>query len=134
MNIRHSQLALVAMFLISLLIHLACFGYSFLVGAVYVEDLQTMAVRTLAVYSVPLGVIVGGIFGGAADLGAKASSSTFWIAAGLSLLWNVLLLARSILFVIAEQDSITSLFGYIDAVSAASMFLIGGALAYFFAK
>jgi hypothetical protein len=134
MTIRHSQLALLGMFLIGLVIHLVCFGYSFLIGAVYVEDLQTMAVRTLAVYSVPLGVIVGGIFGGAAEQTANASSGTFWTAAGLSLLWNILLLARSLVFVIAAQDSITSLFGYIDAVSAASTFLIGGALAYFFAK
>ena len=119
MTIRHSQLVLLAMFLIGLVIHLVCFGYSFLIGAVYVEDLQTMAVRTLAVYSVPLGVIVGGIFGGGAERVTKASSGTFWTAAGLSLLWNILLLVRSLVFVIAEQDSITSLFGYIDAVSAA---------------
>jgi hypothetical protein len=134
MTIRHSQLVLLAMFLTGLMIQLVCFGYSFLIGAVYVEDLQTMMVRILAVYSVPLGVIVGGIFGGAAERAAKASSGTFWTAAGLSLLWNILLLMRSLMFVIVQQDSITSLFGYIDAVSAASTFLIGGALAYFFAK
>jgi hypothetical protein len=134
MTIRRAQLVLLAMFLISLVIHLVCFAYSFLIGAVYIEDLQTMAVRTLAVYSVPLGVILGGIFGSTADPAAKASPGTFWTAGGLSLLWNLMLLACSLLFVVAEQDSIASLFGYIDAVSAASMFLIGGAVAYFFAK
>lgn len=134
MSLRRSQLALLALFMIGLVVHLACFGSAFLAGAVYAEDLQTLAVRALAVYSVPLGVIVGGIFGGKADPAARASPGIFWTAAGLSLLWNLLLLTRSLIFVIAEYDTVGSLLAYVDAVSAAGTFLIGGALAYFFAK
>lgn len=134
MNIRRSQLALLALFLIGLIVHLVCFGSAFLKGAIYAEDLQTLAVRALTVYSVPLGVIVGGIFGGKAVPAATASAGIFWTAAGLSLLWNLLLVVRSLLFVLAEQDTIGSLLAYVDAVSAAGTFLIGGALAYFFAK
>lgn len=134
MSIRHSRLALVALFVISLLLHMACFGYVFLIGAVYVEDLQTLTVRTLAVYSVPLGVIIGGIFGGTADPAGPAAPGTFWTAAAFSLLWNVLLVWRTVLFAFGEQDSITSLLSYVDAVAAGGTFLIGGALAYYFAK
>jgi hypothetical protein len=134
MNVRHAQITLVALFMISLLLHLGCFGYSYISDAIYADDLQTLAVRILAVYSVPLGIMVGGIFGGSAKPADKAAGSTLWTAVALSLLWNVLLVFRSISFALSEQDSIASLLDYVDAVAGVATFLIGGALTYFFAK
>ena len=134
MIIRHAQLMLLALFVIALMLHLACFGYTFLAQAIYVEDLQRLAVRILAIYSVPLGVIVGGIFGASGRAAARARSSTLWAAAALCLLWNLLQLSRSVLFALAKQDSIASLLEYEDAVAAAGTFLISAVLAYYFAK
>jgi hypothetical protein len=134
MTVRRAQLLLLALFLGSLLLHLACFGYSVLAEAIYLDDLQKLATRILAIYSVPLGVIVGGIFGASGRRVGRAPSPTLWAAIALCVLWNVLLLSRTLIFALASQDSIASLLSYVDAVAAAGTFLIGAALAYYFAK
>lgn len=134
MRIQHAQITLLAMFLASLLLHLVLFAYTFIAGAVYVEDVQTLAVHILSIYSVPIGIILGGIFGGTAKSKKRAPSSTLWTAIALSILWNVLLVFRSLTFAIVDNDSIMSLLNYIDTVAGAGTFLIGAALAYFFAK
>ena len=134
MKLADTRVVLLILYLAGMALHLACFGYAVAVGAVYVEDLQKLAVLTLAVYSVPLGVILGGFFGGTMKRPACGLQHKFWTAAVLSIFWNLLLLSRSLVFAFAGTDSITSLVGYFETVAAASTFLVSGALAYFFAK
>ena len=81
-----------------------------------------------------MGVIVGGIFGGSKNPAATARTNTFWTAVILSILWNLLLVSRSFIFALAEQDSFDNLLAYLNDVPAASTFLISAALAYYFAK
>lgn len=134
MKLRHPQAILISLFVVALLVHLGCFAWAFRLKAIYVEDLQTLTVHILTVYSVPLGVIIGGVFGGSANPSRPARSTTFWTATALSLLWNLLLASRSLLFAFAGEDSVASLLDYVEAVASASTFLIGGALAYYFAR
>ena len=134
MTVRNAQLMLLGVFLGGLLWHLACFGYSYYAQAIYVEDLQKLAARMLAIYSVPLGVTAGGIFGASSRQARRTPSSTLLAAASLCALWNVLLVSRTLIFAMASQDSITALLDYVDAVAAAGTFLIGATLAYYFAK
>lgn len=134
MTVRNAQLLLLALFLGSLLIHLAGFGYTVVAEMIYLDDLQKLATRILAIYSVPLGVIVGGIFGGSGRRIGRAPSPTLWAAIALCAMWNLLLLSRTLIFTVAAQDSIASLVAYVDAVAAAGTFLISAALAYYFAK
>lgn len=134
MRIRRTQIALGAVFVAALLVIVGCLVYALLAKKIYADDLQALTIQVLAVYSVPLGIIVGGIFGGSAKPSGKGRTYTFWIALILSLLWNALLVFRSSLFAIADQDSTIWLKNYFETVAAAGTFLIGAALAYYFAK
>lgn len=136
MSKRGAQFALGGLFLAFLVAHVVCFSVAYLMGAIDVEDLSNMTVRILAIYSVPLGVVLGGVFGGTSLPTDRGEFGVLCFALVLSTLWNLLLVVRSVVFVISEGSphAIAELFSYFDTLTAASTFLIGGALAYYSAK
>jgi hypothetical protein len=98
------------------------------------EELQSLVVKILAVYSVHLTVILGGIFAQPKGPLENPSGSLAWTSIVLALLWNVLLIWRSVSFSMATHDSVGDLMKYLDGIASASSFLVTGALAFFFTK
>jgi hypothetical protein len=108
--------------------------FSYSKGAFYSDEIEQLIIQLLKIYSIPFGVIIGGIFGQKALKQKMNDRSAFIIAVSLSVIWNLLLVFRTITFVFASQDSVTVLLNYLNSVSAGGMFLIGGSLCYYFAK
>lgn len=98
------------------------------------EDLQALILKIVAVYSVHLTVILGGIFAQPKGSLEDPPASLAWTAITLAVLWNVLLVWRSFSFSMATQDSSSELIKYIDGVGSSTSFLLTGALAFFFTK
>jgi len=119
-------------FLTSLLLELLLVAVSFMKLAIYPLDLRDLAVRFLTIYSVPIGVIISGIFGKSPTANQIAPQRAFWTAFALSVIWNALILGRTLLFTFSSEDQVSSLVEYVNSVSAASSFLTVSALTYFF--
>lgn len=132
MKFRIAQVWILLIFLASLLVLLSLVAFSYEKQAIYSDDLRDLVVRFLAVYSVPLGVVISGIFGKAATPDRLAPERAFWVAIALALVWNFLILGRTLLFTFSANDRVTALVEYVDAVVGASSFLTVAALTYFF--
>jgi len=127
-----ARFGLLGIFVVCLLVQLIAF---FAVGhKMWPEDLQSLVLKILAIYSVHLTVILGGIFAQPKGPLEDPPASLAWTAITLALLWNVLLIGRSIFFSMATQDSVPELIKYLEGVSSSSSFLVTGALAFFFTK
>jgi hypothetical protein len=98
------------------------------------EDLQALILKIVAVYSVHLTVILGGIFAQPKGPLEDPPAPLAWTAIALAVLWNVLLAWRSFAFSMASQDSAPELIKYQDGVGSSTSFLVTGALAFFFTK
>lgn len=125
---------IVSTFIAGLVLQLLAFIFTYRKGEISGQDISSLTTKLLAIYSVQMAVILGGIFGQLKTPQRIASVLAFWIAFVLSLLWNLLLLWRSVAFYLAENDQTGDLVAYLDMVSGGSSFLVVGALAYFFAK
>lgn len=127
-----ARFGLLAIFLFCLALQLIAF---FAVGhKMWPEDLQSLVLKVLAIYSVHLTVVLGGIFAQPSGSLEDPPSSLAWTAIALALLWNVLLIWRSVSFALAPRDSVTDLMKYLEGVASASSFLVTGTLAFFFTK
>lgn len=100
------------------------------------NDLTVFITKLLALYSPQLGVIIGGIFAKERVERPRRgrASSVFAVAVTLAVLWNLLLIWRTMAYSFSRNDELANLLKYLDTVSAASSFLIAGAMAYFFAE
>jgi hypothetical protein len=96
------------------------------------DEFNMLIIKLLTIYSVQLGVMIGGIFSQATTTKSDTSTLLNWTALVLVGLWNVLLIWRSVAFSIATQDSVSDLTRYLDGVGSESAFLVVGVLAYFF--
>jgi hypothetical protein len=134
MNAARSRIVLIALFLTSLALSIVVIAVVYLRGGIYANHLQQLMLAVLAVYSVPLGTILGGMFGERGMRANRIAAPAFWVALTVSLLWNLLLLVRVVIFGVARDDSVEDFAGYLTTVSAASSFLVVGALAFFFTK
>lgn len=134
MRIKTVRLWLLFLFVASLVAHFGVFAYTYFTEAIYADNFEGLTLQILAIYSIPLGVILGAFFGQGDQKEACADPSAFYAAFALSILWNGLLLVRTFVFGFAEEDLVGDLTGFLQNTSAASMFLIAGALAFFFAK
>jgi WD40 repeat protein len=132
MTMRRAQYALLGIFTGSLAVHVTAFLA--VSRAMWPEDLQQILLTLLAVYSVPLAVILGGLFGRRRQLLKAPPPGLAWTAILLAGGWNSLLLWRSISFSVAGQDSPAQVITYMNAISAAASFLVAGMLAFFFAS
>jgi hypothetical protein len=144
MTLVRARILLVSIFLCGLILECICVLIVYSKGAITSSDVTTLLVKMLEIYSVPLAVILGGIFARPAkptQVGASESapSTAFWVSVGLALVWNALLLWRGIVFSVAAfrpsiEDNVNFFASYVEAISKASSFLVAGALAYFFSK
>lgn len=134
MTTTRARAMIVSTFVAGLGLQLLAITLTYLKGEISPKDIGILTAKLLGIYSVQMAVILGGIFGQHKSPPRVASSLPFRIAFVLSLLWNLLLLWRSVAFYFAENDQATELVSYLDIVSAASSFLVVGAVAYFFAK
>jgi hypothetical protein len=132
MSMNHARFGLMGVFLISLMVQLGAFFLAR--GRMWPEEFQGLILKVLAIYSVQLGVVLGGIFAQPRTALADPPRGLAWSALLLAGLWNLLLVARSISFSFATEDSATDLMKYIDAIGSGGAFLVAGVLAFFFGK
>src|SRR5271169_2037411 len=104
-----AQVRILSVFIASLLVGLSLLGVSFAKNAIYSQDLRDLAVRFLAIYSVPLGVIISGIFAKSDSSDRLAPRLAFWTAIALAVIWNALILGRTLLFTFTSEDQVSSL-------------------------
>lgn len=142
MTMNRARISLVTIFLISLVIQLTAVIFTYSRGAIAYADLATLLLKLMAIYSVHLGLIVGGIFAQYQDGKRRTQSApttAFWLAAILISIWNGLLLWRCLSFGVAalnpdSEDNVDNLSSYLQNISSASSFLVAGSLAFFFTK
>ena len=127
-----TRLALLGVFALCLAVQLIAFIA--VADRMWPEDLQSLVLKLLGIYSVHFGVILGGIFAQPKRVGRSPSAPIAWAAIILAVLWNVLLVWRSASFSMAKVDSATEVVKYLDSTASASSFLVAGALAFYFAK
>jgi hypothetical protein len=130
MKLSGVRLSLLSIFLGGLVAQMA--ALISLRDSIWPDELQAGLVKLLSIYSVPLSIILGALFGQWRTQKRSTQNTLAWTAILLSLLWNILLGCRSILFALASQDSISDLIRYLDAIGSASSFLVAGMLALFF--
>ncbi len=132
MTMNQARLSLVVVFLGSLVLQAVAF---LRVGQyMWPEDLQALVLKLLAVYSVHLGVIAGGMFAQSGMRDVKPGTATAVTAILVALVWNLLLVGRSLSFAASKEDSVADLIKYLGAVADYGSFLVVAALAFFFAK
>jgi hypothetical protein len=132
MSMNQARFGLMGVFLVSLILQLGTF---FLVRErMWPEEFQGLVLKVLAIYSVQLGVVLGGIFAQPRTPLANPPRGLAWSALLLAALWNMLLLVRSISFGLAAEDSAADLMKYVDGVGSGGAFLVAGVLAFFFGK
>jgi WD40 repeat protein len=130
MMMRRAQYALLGIFTGSLAVNATAFLS--VSRSMWPEDLQQLLLTLLAVYSVPLAVILGGLFGRRRQPLRAPPPGLAWTAILLAMGWNSLLLWRSISFSVASQDSPAHVIAYMNSISAAASFLVAGMLTFFF--
>jgi len=132
MSMNQARFGLMGIFLGSLALQLGAF---FLISEkMWPDDLLTLVLKLLGIYSVQLSVVLGGIFAQPkAPLAAPPAGLT-WTALILATLWNLLLVWQSISFTLRPQASLGDLLKYLDEIASASSFLVVGVLAFFFGK
>ena len=129
-----ARFTLLGVFLACMAISIIVISMTYLRGAIYPRHLQQLILAVLGIYSIPLGTILGGIFGQRGDLDRPTSNPAFGVALAVAAGWNLLLLARVFIFGIATQDSVEQFAAYLSTVAAASSFLVVGALTFFFTR
>ena len=140
MTIARARVSIVAVFLACLVVQAAAVILAYSKDAIAYGDLASLVTKLLAVYSVHLAVIFGGMFAQhSEDEPVLAPPVAFWLALVLAVMLNLLLAWRSVLFTVAafdssRDDSVEHLMSYIETISSASSFLVAGALTFFFAK
>lgn len=127
-----TRFGLMAIFLGSLVLQLGAF--LIIRGKMWPEDLLALVLKLFGIYSVQLGVVLGGIFAQPRATQANPPAGLAWTALVLTALWNLLLVWRSISFSVAPQDSVGDLIKYLDTIASGSSFLVAGVIAFFFGK
>jgi hypothetical protein len=132
MTMNHARFGLLGIFALGLLLQLTAVA---LVGdKMWPEELRALITKILAIYSIPLTAVLGGIFAQPKGVLENPSAPIAGLALMLTVFWNLLLAWRSVYFSLAAEDSVRELVLYLDQVSSASSFLIAGVIAYFFTK
>jgi hypothetical protein len=135
MSIRKAQSILFMVFVIPFVLVLPTIVAPFAEGEINSDGAITLLKKLLVTYSVPLAIIIGGVFGrrGAASK-STAATLPFRAALVLSLLWTLLIDWRFVFFYFSSNDAVERVVAYVDTVEPASSFLFATALAFFFSK
>ncbi|HEY2168981.1 MAG TPA: hypothetical protein VGJ30_05105 [Candidatus Angelobacter sp.] len=136
MTLAYARISIAAIFVGSLVVQIFAVFYCIWQKTIYWPDVTSFLIKLFEIYSVHFAVILAGTFvhlRGKATTGRRASG-IFWLAASLSSVWNLLLVGRTVGFVLSSQDSIDDLERDLTAISSAGSFLVAGALTYFFSK
>jgi hypothetical protein len=140
MTVVKSRVVLTSVFVLGLVVQVIAVMLAYSKGAIASGDLISLLTKLLAVYGVHFAVIIGGILAQHQNAQpAQVSTIAFCLAVALSLIWNVLLVWRSVLFGMAAydvntEDSVIRLLSYLESISSAGSWLVAGALAFFFTK
>lgn len=138
MTTTRARVSLLAIFITSFVIQSTAVAFAFMKGNIYSSELLELILVLLQVYSVPLAIILGGIFGGSFPRRSRAMELTpsnyFWSAFMLALVWNVFLLWRSVAFGFVGLGNVTEVASYLKEVSSYSVWLVAGCLAFYFSK
>lgn len=129
-----ARFSLVIIFLSAFTVQAIALVTTYARGLTRSEELLTMLLKLLAVYSIHGGVIAGGVFGKSGAKNVRALAVPARVALILAALWNLLLVWRPVAFAMTVNDSPKDVIAYLDGVASASSFLVVGALAYFFSK
>ena len=136
MTIERARGAISTVFLLGFSVQAAGVFYTWLQRAIYPDDLTGFLLKLLGIYSVHLTVIIAGIF---AQYQREIPpfndlSVSFWVAFAVSSIWNLLLIVRTMGFVLGSHDSINDVVSYLTTISSAGSFLVAGALTFFFSQ
>jgi hypothetical protein len=131
---RGARNALWVVFVASMLLEVALVAWARLTSKIYLDDLKSIMLALLAVYSVPLGIMSGGMFARSAGRDARDAGGPVGAAIILSLVWNLLLLGRVAVFALASSDDVDALRDWVTTISTGGSFLVAGALAYYFSS
>jgi hypothetical protein len=140
MRVMPARVVLITVFLVGLAVQSGAIIFSYSETAIASGDLTNLLTKLLAVYSVHLAVIFGGIFAQQQEgKSPQVPAMALWVAVALAVIWNLLLAWRSITFALAatdpsRDDSVGRLMSYIETISSTSSFLVAGALSFFFTK
>jgi hypothetical protein len=100
------------------------------------DKLKDLIVQLITIYSIPLSVIIGGIF--AKMRRTSKLDGVFYASVALVILWNALFAWRTCELTLAAigmgEDKAKDFSNYVESVSKLSTFLISGLLTYYFAK
>ena len=129
---RRAQALLVSVFLAGLALQVLFIGALSFEHALRETGFRQLFLTLLSVYSVPFAVIVAGVFGGQLSRPSKRYSGfPFGIAITLTVLWNLLLCGRTVMFALSggpwrvvDRD--------LHEISTSASFLVAGALTFFF--
>lgn len=132
MSMNRARFGLMGIFLVSLVLQLVAVFLAR--NKMWPEELLPLVLKLLGIYSVQLGVVLGGIFSQPRAPLAEPPSGLTWTAFVLVTMWNLLLAWRSISFSFAAQDSVSDLTKYLDSIASSSSFLVAGVLTFFFTK
>jgi ammonia channel protein AmtB len=95
--------------------------------------LQSLSTKILGVHSAQLGIILATIFASKQQKSRKAPPALAWVAIGLTILWIGVVGWRPVSLLFVHDDDVKEVLAYLDAVSAASSFVVASALTFFFA-
>jgi hypothetical protein len=126
-----AALIIIFIFLLSLVAHIAIQVAMWIHGAIYEENVREATLKILIIYSVPLAALLGPLFKKQNRASQRIPGTTYIVALSMSVIWNLLLVYRSVMFATQNDDQESTLFKYLDDVSAASTFLVIGVLSYF---
>jgi hypothetical protein len=132
MTTKKVRFTLLFVFFVSLVGQLACVFAER--SKMWPEEFVMLLIKLLTLYSVQLGVVLGGIFSQQRFQPRQSSKTLNWTAVALVGLWNLLLVSRTLVFVNSQQDSVSDFSKYLDVVGSGSSFLIAGVVAFFFGK
>jgi|SRR5579875_1454934 len=132
MTMNKARACLFLIFFVCFLVQLA--AYLSVENKMWLSDFELLLRKLVGIYSVPLGVILAGVF--ARPKGSQERPLVFlaYVANALALLWNLLFLWKSIAFTLRSEGSASELIKYMDVVSSFSSWLVTGTLTFFFIK
>jgi hypothetical protein len=134
MTITSARKSLTAIFLAGLVVQAAIFFDLVRLHALSPREGWPLLKTLALVYSVPLTVIIGGVFAPQEAPRSRPGSFTFWFAFGVSVIWNLLLVVPVILYFYNPNGMPADVEVALKNNSSSYNFLVAGALTYFFAS